>query len=151
MRPGPGIRSQPQENPIQASNPKLQRTDGHWKAGRPSGRLQGQLVGNVVVVVAEVPKGEVREEGHVDVPEGSTAARRQGERGGAFGGGGGGAVAAFCVGRPEADVADADGVNVALSGGNTVNVPVIFAVHRASAQPPTCTMLDDVGDIMAHE
>ena len=66
-------------------------------------------------------------------------------------GGGGGAAAAFCVGRAEADEADADGVNVALSGGNTVNVPVIFAVHRASAQPPTCTMLDDVGDIMAHE
>jgi hypothetical protein len=123
MRPGPGIRSQPQENPIQASNSKLQRTDRHWKAGRPSGRLQGQLVGNVVVVVAEVPKGEVREEGHVDVAEGSTAARRQGERGGAFGGGGGGG---------EGHAALIDGI-VAFGGEGGVHKGRLMGGGRADA------------------
>ncbi len=53
-----GIRCGPQEQCVNATDTKLQGGDGHGETGSTAGSLEGELVGNVVIVVAKVPVGK---------------------------------------------------------------------------------------------
>ena len=60
------IGSQPEEDSVKASNTQLQTRDSHGETSLSSSSVQGELVGNVVVVVTEVPEGKVGQETKVD-------------------------------------------------------------------------------------
>ena len=87
---GPGIGCQPQEDPVQAPDAQLECADRQRESRRPPRGLERELVGDVVVVVTEVPKEEVRDEGNVDSGEAraSPAAHDAIVIGGGGGGGG---------------------------------------------------------------
>merc|ERR1719254_170387 len=65
-RQTPGVRVAPKEDRPNAPDPKLQGGDGHWETCSAASGLQGELVCDVVVVVAKVPEGEVDQQDYVD-------------------------------------------------------------------------------------
>ena len=56
---GTGIWCEPHEDSVDHTNTKLKGGDGHWESNLSSGSLQGQLVGDVVVVISDIPEEEV--------------------------------------------------------------------------------------------
>jgi hypothetical protein len=54
-----GVGGGPQEEGIDAADTELKSGDGEGEPGRAAGGLEGELVGDVVVVVAEVPVVDV--------------------------------------------------------------------------------------------
>ena len=75
-----GVGGDPKEDGVDAADGQLEGGDGHGETGGTTGRLEGELVGDVVVVVANVPEEEVEKEGGVDALEGveGTAAGLEG-------------------------------------------------------------------------
>mmetsp|Transcript_14016 Transcript_14016/g.38566 ORF Transcript_14016/g.38566 Transcript_14016/m.38566 type:complete len:433 (-) Transcript_14016:3-1301(-) len=67
----------PEEQSPDATNAQLQRGDGHRETGSTTGSLQGKLVRDVVVVVAEIPEEEIQHQGDVDLAA-ATRSRRDG-------------------------------------------------------------------------
>ena len=56
---GTCIGSEPEEDPVKRADSELECRDGHGEPGCASGGLEGEFVGDVVVVVSDVPEGEV--------------------------------------------------------------------------------------------
>ena len=83
-----GVGGDPKEDGVDAADGKLEGGDGHGETGGTTGGLESELVGDVVVVVADVPEDEVEQEGGVNALEGvkGTAAGLEGV--GAAGGSG---------------------------------------------------------------
>ena len=75
-----GVGGDPKEHGVEASDGKLEGGDGHGETSGTTGGLESELVGDVVVVVANVPEDEVEEEGDVNALEGieGTAAGLEG-------------------------------------------------------------------------
>ena len=69
-RPLPAVGGDPHEETVEAADAHLQTRDGHGEAGLSTGSPQRQLVSDVVVVVAEVPEEEVRDERNVEALQG---------------------------------------------------------------------------------
>ena len=93
FRGGTAVGGDPEEESVEATDAHLEGSDGHGETGLASGGFEGELVGDVVVVVADVPEEEVRKEGDVHVLEGTADAAAGGDgrvRGGGEGGGEGG-------------------------------------------------------------
>mmetsp|Transcript_10810 Transcript_10810/g.31475 ORF Transcript_10810/g.31475 Transcript_10810/m.31475 type:complete len:419 (+) Transcript_10810:194-1450(+) len=59
FRLGAGIGSEPEEKTVDGTNSELQRRNGHGESNLSSSSVEGKLVGDVVVVVTEVPQDEV--------------------------------------------------------------------------------------------
>ena len=75
-----GVGGDPKEDGVDAADGQLEGGDGHGETGGTTGGLESELVGDVVVVVADVPKEEVEQEGDVNALEGveGTAAGLEG-------------------------------------------------------------------------
>ena len=69
-----GIRCEPQEERVNGADSKLKRRNGHGESSLSSCGVQGHLVGNIVVVVTQVPQNKVDEEAKVD--DGALLGRR---------------------------------------------------------------------------
>ena len=59
LRSGTGIGGNPHEQGVDASNSELKRRNGHGETGRSTSGTESELVGDVVVVVSNVPEKEV--------------------------------------------------------------------------------------------
>ena len=55
----------PEEHSVEGAYGKLEGRNGHGEARRPSGSLEGKLVGDIVVVVADVPEEKVAKPQHL--------------------------------------------------------------------------------------
>mmetsp|Transcript_3990 Transcript_3990/g.8655 ORF Transcript_3990/g.8655 Transcript_3990/m.8655 type:complete len:422 (+) Transcript_3990:164-1429(+) len=62
---GSGIGGEPEEDSVDGTNSELEGRKGHRESDLSSGGVQGKLVGDVVVVVTEVPKGKVGDEAEI--------------------------------------------------------------------------------------
>ena len=76
---GAGIGCQPQENPVHAAHTELETAERHWEACLATGRIESELVGDIVVVVTKVPQSEIRDQTKIDAAalafRGSSASR----------------------------------------------------------------------------
>lgn len=63
---GAGVGGEPEEDGVQSTNAELQTGEHHGETGLATGRVECQLVGDVVIVVAQVPEGKVDEQSNVD-------------------------------------------------------------------------------------
>jgi len=92
-----GVGGDPEEQGVETADGELEGGDGHREAGRAAGGLEGELVGDVVVVVADVPEDEVQEEGDVQVLEGVKGSAAGLEGIAAAAGGRGGLEGGLCL------------------------------------------------------